>query len=236
MTSYLPQGTVYGVLLNFQHEWDTAQAVMDAAPYKGAPKAPVLYLKPANTWTPDGGSVPVPAQVPEVEIGATIGMVLKENWPNALIPSAEAASDLIANVLAGYVLMNDFSIPHSVVEQGFYRPPVKYKCLDGFLGVGPQVTAVAEAGSPSAFKLAVRVNGELRQTLDFAQLRRDAEQLLRDVGSFMQLRAGDVLMLGCDVLADGNGQRPRARVGDRIELSAPGFATATHTLVAEVSQ
>lgn len=43
----------------------------------------------------------------------------------------------------------------------------------------------------------------------------------------MTLAHGDVLMLGC-----GAG-RPLARVGDRIEISAPGFETLTNTLVAE---
>ncbi|MGH6637186.1 MAG: fumarylacetoacetate hydrolase family protein, partial [Polaromonas sp.] len=66
-----------------------------------------------------------------------------------------------------------------------------------------------------------------RQNVNFAHLVRNASQLLADVGEFMTLRAGDVLMLGCDV------GRPLAKVGDRIEISAPGFPTLSNTLVAE---
>jgi 5-oxopent-3-ene-1,2,5-tricarboxylate decarboxylase / 2-hydroxyhepta-2,4-diene-1,7-dioate isomerase len=72
----------------------------------------------------------------------------------------------------------------------------------------------------------VRINGELRQSVDFANLVRDARQLLADVGEFMTLRAGDVLMLGCDT------GRPLAKVGDRIELRADGLGTLTNRLVA----
>jgi 5-oxopent-3-ene-1,2,5-tricarboxylate decarboxylase / 2-hydroxyhepta-2,4-diene-1,7-dioate isomerase len=73
----------------------------------------------------------------------------------------------------------------------------------------------------------VRINGQLRQSVDFSQTVRSAEQLLADVGAFMTLAHGDLLMLGCDA------GRPRARVGDRIEISAPGFELLAHTLVKE---
>jgi 5-oxopent-3-ene-1,2,5-tricarboxylate decarboxylase/2-hydroxyhepta-2,4-diene-1,7-dioate isomerase len=47
----------------------------------------------------------------------------------------------------------------------------------------------------------------------------------------MSLQAGDVLMLGTDVLA--NGQRPRARAGDTVCLTAPGFAPWVQTVQKE---
>ncbi|REM69074.1 fumarylacetoacetate hydrolase, partial [Mycobacterium tuberculosis] len=77
---------------------------------------PVLYVKTANTWSPHGNAITVPAAVPEVEVGASIGMVI----------GAEGDVE-------GFVLMNDLSIPHA----SFFRPPVKFKCVDGFLGIGP---------------------------------------------------------------------------------------------------
>jgi 5-oxopent-3-ene-1,2,5-tricarboxylate decarboxylase / 2-hydroxyhepta-2,4-diene-1,7-dioate isomerase len=141
-------------------------------------------------------------------VGATIAMVMKA-----------------PGEVAGYVLMNDLSVPHA----NFFRPPVKFKCLDGFLGVSGKLLAAREAGDPSQFRLEVRINGELKQTVDFANLVRDARQLPADVGEFMTLRAGDVLMLGCDT------GRPFAKVGDRIELRADGLGTLTNRLVAEAA-
>ena len=52
--------------------------------------------------------------------------------------------------------------------------------------------------------------------------------LLADVGEFMTLQAGDVLMVGTDCLPDGT--RPRARAGDEVEIAAPGFASVRTTL------
>ena len=200
--------TVYGTLLNFHGELDAWAPKMTEAPYKAAPKAPVLYIKPANTWSTDGAEIALPANVPEVEVGATIAMVMRD-----------------AGQVDGYLLMNDFSVPHD----SYFRPPVRFKCLDGFLGVGETLLRAANAPDPSRFVVEVRINGELKQTIRFAGLVRPASQLLADVGEFMTLGAGDVLMLGLDT------GRPRARAGDHIELSAEGFGTLRNMLVAEVA-
>jgi 5-oxopent-3-ene-1,2,5-tricarboxylate decarboxylase/2-hydroxyhepta-2,4-diene-1,7-dioate isomerase len=52
---------------------------------------------------------------------------------------------------------------------------------------------------------------------------RNLPTLLADVGEFMTLQPGDVLMVGTDCLSDGT--RPRARADDRVEISALGFAS-----------
>ena len=201
-----PLRTVYGTLLNFRGEFDAWAPKMNEAPYKAPPKAPVLFIKPANTWSADGAAIAVPAGVAQVEVGATIGMVMNG-----------------AGGVAGYVLMNDLSVPHA----SYFRPPVKFKCLDGFLGIGERVRPRNEAGDPSVFKLEVRINGELKQTVRFSELVRPAERLLADVSEFMTFAAGDVLMLGCDA------GRPLAKVGDEIRISMPALGSLTNTLIAE---
>lgn len=210
--NFFPTGTVYGTLLNFRGELEALGDQVNQPPYKAAPKAPVLYVKPANTWSAHEAKIPVPPRVSEVEVGATVAMVMKA-----------------PGEVAGYVLMNDLSIPHA----SLFRPPVKFKCLDGFLGVGGTLLHRDDANDPSMFVLEVRINGSLRQTVRFDQLLRGPEQLLADVNAFMTLGAGDVLMLGCDVLKKGG--RPLAKVGDRIELSALGMGTLANTLVAEAA-
>ena len=205
---FLPTGTVYGTLLNFRAEVVALAPQMTQPPYKAPPKAPVLYVKTANTWSPHGSAIAVPAAVPEVEIGASIGMVIG------------AEGDI-----EGFVLRNDLSHPHA----SFFRPPVKFKCVDGFLGIGPVLRDAQEVADPANFLVEVHINGELKQSIDFSQLVRPAQQLLADVGEFMTLAHGDVLMLGCDT------GRPLARAGDHIDISAPGFETLSNTLVKEAA-
>ena len=229
---WLPTGTVYGTLLNFRREFDLWAPRMAEAPYKAAPQAPVLYVKTANTFAPQGAAVPVGG---EVEVGASLGLVIGDSWSDravALQLSAQAASDSIASALppiAGCVLLSDLSLPH----ESYYRPALRYRNRDGFLVCGPALRPLASLADIAGVTLDVRVNGAPVHSVDLATLVRDAATLLADVGAFMALEPGDVLMLGTDCLADGT--RPRARAGDRVEISAAGFEPLQHTLTEEMN-
>lgn len=205
-TDFWPTGTVYGCLLNFRAELAQLGDQVMQPPYQRAPTAPVLYVKTANTWSANGDDIPVDPQYSDVEVGASIAMVMGS------LPAPGRAVGGLDRVVA-YVLVNDLSLPHA----SFFRPPVKSKCQDGFLGVGSQGLRTAAAGNPADFTLEVRINGALRQSITFTDLVRDAGRLVDDVGAFMGLREGDLLMLGC---APG---RPLARAGDRIEIHAPAL-------------
>ena len=201
-----PQGTVYGTLLNFQREWALWAPRMDQDPYKAAPRAPVLYVKTANTFNPTHQLL-LQDGVTEVEVGASLGLVMGEGGQPVAVQ-----------------LLNDWSVPHA----SYYRPPVKFRCRDGYLGCGASLPwAQLDVGQLS---LTVQINGVTVQTVDLSTLVRPVAQLLADVGEFMTLQAGDVLMLGADCLPDGT--RPRARAGDTVQISAAGFAPLVQQLLA----
>jgi 5-oxopent-3-ene-1,2,5-tricarboxylate decarboxylase/2-hydroxyhepta-2,4-diene-1,7-dioate isomerase len=206
MKPWSPEGTVYGTLLNLRREWDLWAPRMTQDPHKAPPKAPVLYVKSANTFCPAGQDLLLQDGVSEVDIGATLGLVIGED--------AQVASA---------VLLNDWSVPHT----SYYRPPVKFRCRDGFLAL-PQHTTPGQVQDWAKLQITVRRNGELVQTVDSRELVRNLPTLLADMGEFMTLQPGDVLMVGSDCLADGT--RPRARAGDRVEISAPGFASVMTTV------
>ena len=204
---FWPQGTVYGALLNFQQEWQLRAPQMSEAPYKGAPKAPVLFIKTANTFTASGGVIALPSAVTEVDIGANLAWVFgADSQPVAC------------------VLVNDVSIPH----ESYYRPPVKFKCVDGFLGVGAQARAITEINADAAV-LTVKINGKEAQQVNYAHTVRKANALLAAISEFMTFQEGDLLLLGNDCLPDG--KRPRAKAGDVVEISAEGFDTLVNTFV-----
>jgi 5-oxopent-3-ene-1,2,5-tricarboxylate decarboxylase/2-hydroxyhepta-2,4-diene-1,7-dioate isomerase len=202
---YWPQGTVYGALLNFQQEWQIKAPQMPEAPYKGAPKAPVLFIKTANTFTPSGGRIALPSTVAEVDIGANLAWIFG--------PDAQPVA---------CVLVNDVSIPH----ESYYRPPVKFKCVDGFLGVGATAQSIEQV-STDAVVLTVKLNGQLVQRLNYADTVRKSQALLADISEFMTFQEGDVLLLGSDCLPDG--KRTRAKAGDVVEISADGFETLVNS-------
>lgn len=207
-TGWLPRGTVYGTLLNGRTEWSFWASRMTEPPYKAAPRAPVLYIKTANTFAASGAEVGVPAAV---DVGATLGLVIGASGKPA-----------------GAVLFDDLSLPHA----SYYRPPIRYRNRDGFLVCGP-AASVLPAADLATLEITVRINGSVVQTIDLRALVRDIPTLFDDVRGFMTLQPGDVLLVGTDCRADGT--RPQAQAGDRIEISAPGFAPVVHTLAADTA-
>lgn len=125
------------------------------------------------------------------------------------------------------MLFNDVAIPH----QSYYRPPVKFRCVDGFLGVGDVLRAVSDLGELAALVLELRVDGVMRQRTALTELVRDAATLWADVNAFQSMRPGDVLMVGTDCLDDGT--RPRVKAGDAVEITATGFAPLVNHFVGE---
>jgi 5-oxopent-3-ene-1,2,5-tricarboxylate decarboxylase/2-hydroxyhepta-2,4-diene-1,7-dioate isomerase len=217
MNTFWPRGTVYGCLLNFRTELAGLGEQVHAAPYNAPPVAPVLYIKTANTWSANGSAVTLPPGASQLEVGATVAMVIGP-------PVFGAQASRAHSSVAGYVLANDLSVPHS----SFYRPPVKSRCPDGLFGVGPACVPARLAGDPASWVLEVRIGGALRQTVDFAGLLRDAATLLADVSDCMTLQPGDWLLLGCA------GGRPLVAAGDHVEIrvaNGPEFGVLRNQLV-----
>jgi 5-oxopent-3-ene-1,2,5-tricarboxylate decarboxylase/2-hydroxyhepta-2,4-diene-1,7-dioate isomerase len=215
MHSTLRRGTVYGTLLNHADALAALGAAVHAPPYKLPPKAPVLYIKPRNTWADDGDAIVVPAGVDELEIGATLGLVIGRTA--CRVHEQDAGS-----FVAGGVIVNDLSVPHA----SFYRPSLRFKARDGFCPIGPFV-ALQRVGSPDARQVQVEVDGVVVHRSSTAGLVRPAARLLAEVSEFMTLFPGDVLMLGVAAGA------PRARAGQRVSILIDGLGRLDNTLVAE---
>lgn len=214
-------GTVYGVLLNGEAEWTQWVPQMTKPPYQATPQAPVLYVKTANTWCASGQTVALPTTAPEVEIGATLALVIGRE-------ACAVDPDRALEHVAGWVLVNDWSLPHA----RYYRPPVRFKNLDGFLGIGPRFASTRVLPDPHAVQLEVRLDGQAVQSVDLGAMRRRAPRLLADVSAFMTLHRGDVLLLGLGA------DRPRARAGQRVDIVPrdPAHARALGTLSQTIVQ
>jgi 5-oxopent-3-ene-1,2,5-tricarboxylate decarboxylase / 2-hydroxyhepta-2,4-diene-1,7-dioate isomerase len=210
------RGTVYGTLLNFRGALAVLAAAMHGPPYQEPPHAPVLYIKPANTWTACGAQIALPAAVDAVEIGAALGIVI--GTTACRVPESHALA-----CVAGYTIVNDVCEPHASV----YRPAIRQRCRDGFCAIGPWVIARDEIDSPDALGVRVLVNGKPVVENTTENLVRPVARLIADVTEFMTLAAGDVLLAGVPENA------PRARVGDRLRIEIDGIGALQNTLVAE---
>jgi 5-oxopent-3-ene-1,2,5-tricarboxylate decarboxylase/2-hydroxyhepta-2,4-diene-1,7-dioate isomerase len=215
VSPYRLSGAVYGALLNHRTALQALGDDINRPPYNGAPRAPVLFIKPRNTLAADGDPVAVPAGVAELEVGASLGLVIGR--PACRLSEADALEHV-----AGYLIVNDLCVPHLP----FFRPSIPFRARDGFCPLGARVVPRAALANPDAATIRIYLDGELRQTTSTAELVRPVAKLLSDVTDFMTLAPGDVLAVGVASPA------PRARAGQRVRIEIDGIGRLENPLVA----
>lgn len=210
---YRLSGLVIGCLMNHAPALAALGEAALAAPYKGRPQAPVLYVKPRNTLAADGAVIQVPGGVAELEVGAALGLVIGRTACRV------SAADALQHV-AGGIIVADISVPHD----SFYRPSVRLKARDGFCPLGSRVVPLTD---PDALAVRVYVDDHLVHATDTGQRIRNAASLVSEVSDFMTLNAGDILMLGVSFGA------PRVRPGQRAAIEIDGLGRLQMSFVHE---
>jgi 5-oxopent-3-ene-1,2,5-tricarboxylate decarboxylase/2-hydroxyhepta-2,4-diene-1,7-dioate isomerase len=208
-------GTVYGTLLNHREALAALGDQVNVAPYKAPPKAPIMYIKPRNTWAKSGDAVHVPSDVHELQMGATLGLVIGRTACKVSVADA-------LDHVAGFLVMNDISVPHD----SFYRPSMRFKCRDGSCPMGAYASRDAVA-NPDALAVTVAIDGVVVQRTDTGGRVRSVAQLLADVTEFMTLHPGDVLSIGVAANA------PLAHAGQRVTIAIEGVGQLENVLLAE---
>jgi len=211
------RATVYGVILNDHDSLSRMGGTLTEAPYKGAPQAPVLYIKPANTFNGDQAEVKLPMAAADLEVGATIGIVIAHSAARLSLESA-------ATAIAGYVIVADLSLPHS----SYYRPAIREKCFDGACVISDQMIPADTIAHPGSLEIVTLINGQEAERRSLSDLVRDIPSLLRDVSAFMSLRSGDVLLVGV------KWQAARASAGDQVSLRVTGLGQLDFSIAAAV--
>jgi len=207
------QGTVYAAALNFRADLSALGERLGQAPYKAPPKAPVLYIRPANTWQSDGGRIELLAGETEVQVAATLGLEI--GTAAARVSEATALSHVRA-----LRMVNDVTLPHDSV----FRPAIRQRCRDGFCPIGPPVPLPGPSASFNPGVVRTFLNDALLLEWSLADLVRSPALLLADVSEFMTLLPGDILVLGAPRAA------PRARIGDRVRVECAGVGSLQTTI------
>jgi 5-oxopent-3-ene-1,2,5-tricarboxylate decarboxylase / 2-hydroxyhepta-2,4-diene-1,7-dioate isomerase len=209
------RNTIYGVALNYRTTLEALGTALYEKPYGAPPKAPVLYIKPPNTWVAEGDPIIVPADITGVQAGVTLAAVLKRDL-------YQATAETVLDALAGFTIVNDVTIPHS----DFFRPMIQNRCRDSFCAIG---TPLARAGAfPSLERIEMRVwvNGELRCTETTAGLVRPVAQLLADISALFTLSAGDLVLIGTPP------NSPVVKPGDQIRMEIDGIGSLSNPVLA----
>ena len=160
----------------------------------------MLYLRPRNTWSANGAAIQLPADTKQLKMAGTLGVVIGP-----------------VNRIAGYVAVNDVSIPHA----SYYRPAIRQRCRDGFCVIGSEIT------DRQPEEIRISINGELRCRANITDLVRPIDRLIADITEFLTLQPGDI------VLAGEPHDAPLAQAGDRVRVEIDGLAPIENQVVPE---
>jgi 5-oxopent-3-ene-1,2,5-tricarboxylate decarboxylase/2-hydroxyhepta-2,4-diene-1,7-dioate isomerase len=181
------------------------------------PEEPALFFKSPNTWIGHRAPVIHPDDIQymhyEVELAVAIGRQGRR------IP-LERAMEWVG----GYTIANDLVVRDFVTNT--FRPPLRGKCWDTFLPLGPYLVE-DEVRSPQDLALRAYVNDELRQEGTTRDMVRTIPELIEYVSFFMTLEPGDLILTGTPKGVS------HIHPGDVMRLEVEGLGSLVNTVVTE---
>ena len=182
------------------------------------PDYPVLFFKNPSALLNPGASIhiprtPVSTQVDyEGELAVVIGTTCKN-------VSRENALDHVL----GYTCANDVSARDWQKQWGGGQW-CRGKSFDTFAPLGPYLVTRDEIPNPNALEIATRVNGEVLQQSNTADMIFDVPALIEFVSGETTLAAGTVILTGTPS-GVGLGRTPQRwlQPGDRVEIEIEGI-------------
>ncbi len=151
-------------------------------------EAPFFFQKNPDSLDPSG-EFPYPPRSADVHHEAELAVMLQSGGVN--IPVDRALDHVY-----GYAPALDMTRRDLQGEQKKLRRPWEIgKAFERSAPVGP-VHPAAEAGHPATGRIALRVNGELRQEGDLGQMIWKVPEIISYLSDYFELSAGDVILSG----------------------------------------
>jgi acylpyruvate hydrolase len=151
------------------------------------PQRPLLFAKfPSTIIGPDDDITWPPHLTQQVDYEAELAVVIGHQGRN--IPLDETG-----RYIAGYTIVNDVSARDVQFSDGQW---VRGKSLDTFCPMGPYLVTADEVADPQQLKIKCRVNGELRQDSNTAEMIFKIRELITFISQTCTLLPGDIISTG----------------------------------------
>ncbi len=212
-------GTVYGTLLNVKDAYQELEPHMNNKPYQKPPEAPILYIKPRNTYNQHKGIIRLPKGIDCLQTGPSLGIVIGKT-------AKSIEEDNAPDYIEGYTIVNDVRIKHD----SLFRPPIRFNARDGFCSIGPEIKDALLVPDPHNLRIDVYVNDQLSQTSYTNELIRPIPALLKDITEFMTLYPGDIIMVGVP------NQPPEIRDGDQVRITIEQIGSLENQVISETQK
>lgn len=186
---------------------------------------PTTWLKGASTVTGPRDDVVRPAGCEKLDYETEMAFVIARRCKN--VP-AEKAMD----VVAGYLVANDITARDIGRKERAEGNRLLGKSFDGFCPLGPCLVTAEEVADPDDLPIRTRVNGELRQDGNTAEMIWKIPDIVAYV-SQMELQPGDVILTGTPAgVASGSGNGSKQlEPGDVLESEIEGIGCMSNRIV-----
>ena len=210
-----PTAKIIGIGLNYRdHAIETGQPI---------PEKPIIFAKFANTLTATNKPIELDGTSNAVDYEAEFAFVIGRRAYR--VSEADAM-----HYVAGYANANDVSARDLQFETSQW---VRGKTLDTFCPIGPFLVTKDEVGDPHNLGIRFRLNGQVLQNSNTAQLIFNVPQLLSHLSQGITLEPGDVVLTGTPS-GVGNARNPKVflKPGDVCEVEIDGLGTLVNPVVA----
>ena len=192
------------------------------------PEFPVLFLKnPASVQNPgDPIVIPTFLKSTQVDWECELAVVIGKRAKNV---SKEKALDYVL----GYTAGNDVSARDWQKQWGGSQW-CRGKSFDTFCPLGPAIVTKDEIANPNALKISTKVNGEVKQESNTADMIFDVATLIAFLTGSMTLFPGTVILTGTPS-GVGMGMKPPQflKAGDRVVVGVEGVGELVSPVVEE---
>lgn len=190
---------------------------------------PRPFIKPNTVLNHPNAVIPWPVYSSEIDYELELCIVIGKT---AKCVSPQQAKDHIA----GYTIANDVSARSVTFKEARAKRPwdefydwLNGKWADGFLPLGPCIVTADEIGDPCNLKMTLKVNDEIRQNANSADMIFNVYEIVSFLSHIMTLEPGDLIATGTPegvAMATGN----FLNAGDRIECYIEKIGILTNTL------
>jgi 2-keto-4-pentenoate hydratase/2-oxohepta-3-ene-1,7-dioic acid hydratase in catechol pathway len=176
------------------------------------PEEPLLFLKPPSAIIASGDHVELPSQSQQVEHEGELGVVIGRTARKL------TDDDDPLSYVFGYTCVND------VTARDLQRKDVQFtrgKSFDTFCPVGPWIVTDI---NPANVQVTTRVNGEVKQNGNTADMAFPVSFLIRYISSVMTLNPGDLIATGTPAGVS------RMKHGDIVEVEVQGVGVLKNSI------
>lgn len=189
------------------------------------PTEPILFFKSTSALVGPNDDLIIPKGAQKTDWEVELAVVIGKK------ASYVEEKDAVSHI-AGYCLHNDYSERHFQLERGGQW--VKGKSCDSFAPMGPFIATADEIKDTNNLRLWLKVNDQMMQDGNTADLIFKVPYLVHYASQFMTLLPGDIISTGTPK-GVGMGIKPNPiylKAGDKVELGIDGLGSSSQKVKA----